>query len=47
MFLSIAGAANPEVNHRYGYYQGKAAQKSFHQEANIASTTMINEWLGA
>lgn len=33
--LSIAGAVNPEVNHRYGYYQGKAAQESFYQEADI------------
>lgn len=43
--LSIAGAANPEVNHRYGYYQGKAAQENFYQEADIASTTVrSSQW---
>lgn len=43
--LSIAGAANPEVHHRYGYYQGKAAQENFYQEADIASTTVrSSQW---
>lgn len=43
--LSIAGAVNPEVNHRYGYYQGKAAQESFYQEADIPSTTVrSSQW---
>ena len=45
MCLSIAGAANPEVNHRYGYYQGKAAQESFYQEVDIPSTTVrSSQW---
>lgn len=43
--LSIAGAANPEVNHRYGYYQGKAAQEAYYQEADIPSTTVrSSQW---
>lgn len=43
--LAIAGAANPEVNHRYGYYQGKAAQEIFYQEADIPSTTVrSSQW---
>lgn len=43
--LSIAGATNPEVNHRNGHYQGKAAQESFYQEADIPSTTVrSSQW---
>lgn len=43
--LSIAGAANPEVNRRYGYYQGKAAQESLYQDADIPSTTVrSSQW---
>lgn len=43
--LSIAGATNPEVNHRNGHYQGKAAQESFYQEVDIPSTTVrSSQW---
>lgn len=33
--LSIAGAADGEVNHRFGYYQGKAEQERVYRESPL------------
>lgn len=38
--LGIAGAINPLVNQRFGYYKGKAAQENIYQAADLPSTTV-------